>query len=275
MQTKKQSFVEIDGKKMVYEVAGEGTPLLLAHAGFLDSGMWDEQWEVFSKHYRVIRYDMRGYGKSDPLAGPVSRRAELYALLKHLEIEQVYLVGCSLGGGAVLDFALEHPEMVLGLVMVSTVPGGFEFQGEPPAELLEMVGAMQKQDLARVAELQMRLWIDGPFRQPHEVSPAVRQRAAAMNQMPVQNATWVLEMEPVNPLSPPAAQRLQHLHVPTLVVAGALDNPEILRAAEMMATEIKGAQIAVLQGAAHTPNMEKPAEFNRIVMDFMQGVNLS
>src|SRR4051794_27035655 len=89
-------FLEIEGKKLYYEVAGKGTPLVFAHAAFLDSGMWDDQWEALRQHYRVVRYDMRGFGKSDALHAPTSRRAELYALLKHLQIEAACLVGCSL-----------------------------------------------------------------------------------------------------------------------------------------------------------------------------------
>jgi pimeloyl-ACP methyl ester carboxylesterase len=192
MQTQISNYVEIEGKKLYYEEAGEGEVLVLAHAGFLDSGMWDGQWEAFGKHYRVIRYDMRGYGKSGPLDGPTSRRAELYALLKQLGVEKAYLVGCSMGGEVMLDFTIEHPEMVRGLVTVNSTPGGFEFQGEPPAELLEMMEAAQKQDLARISELQMRIWIDGPFRQPDEVNPQVRRRASEMNQTPVRNGTWAV-----------------------------------------------------------------------------------
>ena len=73
-----------------------------------------------------------------------------------------------------------------------------------------------------------------------------------------------------NPLSPPAAQRLSEIHAPTLIIAGALDDPEIVRAADVMAQEIADAHKVIIEGVAHTPNMEKPAEFNRIVADFLR-----
>jgi pimeloyl-ACP methyl ester carboxylesterase len=216
---------------------------------------------------------MRGYGKSDPLQAPTSRRAELYALLKHLQIEAAYLVGCSLGVTAVLDLTLEHPQMTRGLVMVNGVPSGFEMQGPPPANVTAMIEAMQKRDLPRISELQLRLWIDGPFRQPNEVDPVVRQRAAQMNQAPVRHFTAVVaDMPPADPLTPPAIERLQDVHVPTLVIAGALDDPQIQRAADTLATGIKGARKVVIPGAAHIPSMEKPAEFNRILLDFLAGI---
>jgi pimeloyl-ACP methyl ester carboxylesterase len=264
-------FVEIEGKRLYYEMAGAGATIVLAHAGFLDHGMWDDQWHLLSQHYRVIRYDMRGYGKSDALAGPTTRRAELYALLTQLGIDAAYLVGCSLGGEMMLDFTLEYPGMVKGLVLVNSTPSGFEMQGEPPADVLALIEAIQQRDVERITELQLRLWIDGPFRQPNEVDVRVRQRAAQMNQIPVRNFTWVVaDMQPANPLNPPAVQQLHNIQVPTLVVVGALDNPEIKRAAGVMVAGIPGAQKVVVEHAAHVPSMEQPASFNRVVLDFLK-----
>ncbi len=265
--------IEINGSKLVYEMAGEGQTVLFSHAGFVDSGMWDEQWEEFALHYRVVRYDMLGFGKSDPAQGPVSRRDHLGQLLEHLGIESAHLVGCSMGGELIIDFALEHPEMVSSLTVVNGTPSGFEMQGAPPPEIMEMIDAMQKGDLARMAEMQLRLWIDGPFRQPEQVDQRVRQRAAEMNQIAVQNQTYIIaDAEPADPLTPPAVTRLQELHLPVLIIAGSLDNPEILRAADLMVERIPGARKAIMQECAHLPNMEKPAEFNRIVLEFLRTV---
>src|SRR5690606_26238255 len=113
-----------------YEIAGEGETVVLVHAGFLDSGMWDAQWEALTQQYRVLRYDLRGYGKSAPIQGEVNWRAQLYELLQHVGIEKAAFIGCSLGGEVISDFALEHPDMVSALVVVSATPSGFELQGE-------------------------------------------------------------------------------------------------------------------------------------------------
>ncbi|HLU10217.1 MAG TPA: alpha/beta hydrolase [Oceanobacillus sp.] len=263
-------YVEMDG--VYYETAGEGETLVLCHAGFVDSGMWDAQWEAFAQHYRVIRYDMRGYGKSDKATAPVSRRDELYRLLKHLGVERAHLLGCSMGGATAIDFTLEHPEMVMSLIAVSAVPDGFEMRGEPPPDLMEMIGAMQQGDLKRASELQIRIWVDGMFRQPEQVDPNVRQRAAEMNWIPVSSGTMALDMQPVNPLTPPAIERLSAIEVPMLVIVGALDHPEILRAADVMVSEVKRAKKVIIPDAAHVPNMEKPAEFNQAVLSFLKSV---
>ncbi|HEX2906912.1 MAG TPA: alpha/beta fold hydrolase [Phototrophicaceae bacterium] len=266
-------YVRINGGNIYYEMAGQGETLVLSHAGFVDSGMWDDQWTELTRHYRVIRYDLRGFGKSDPAAGPVSRRDDLLQLLNHLAVERAYLLGCSLSGELILDFALEHQERVAALIPVSATPSGFAMQGEPPPLLLEMFGAMQQGDWECTSDLQIRLWVDGMFRQPGQVNAVVRQRAAAMNRIPVENQTFAIaDSQPVQPLNPPAVERLSEINVPTLVIAGALDHPEILRAADVMAAEIRGARKLVLPNCAHVPNMEKPQEFNRAVLEFLQGL---
>ncbi len=194
-------------------------------------------------------------------------------MLDQVGVDRAILVGCSLGGGTILDFALEHPDRVSGLVVVSAVPGGFQFEGEAPEPLLQMYAAVEQGDLALASELQMRLWIDGPFRQPAQVDPLVRQRAAEMSGTALAKETWGLaSAPPPDPLDPPTMRRLGDIHTPALIVAGELDNPEILRAAEVMVGAIPGAQKVVLPGCAHLPNMEKPAEFNQVVLSFLSGV---
>ncbi len=291
MSNEINGYLGLEDGKLYYEVEGEGEPLVLSHAGFVDRRMWDEQWGAFTRLYRTVRYDMRGFGKSSPAEGPVDRREDLRRLLAHLDIAQVprpsgvaqaprlsganraALVGCSMSGEIMVDFTLQHPEMVSALVLVSAVPGGFEMQGQPPRELLEMVEAMEQGDLQRASELQNRLWIDGPFRQPDQVDPRLRQRAAEMNRIALANDTWhKADSSLVNPLDPPAARRLGEVRAPVLVIAGALDNPEVVRAAEVMAAGIPGAKKVILPGCAHLPNMERPEEFNRAVLEFLADI---
>lgn len=263
-------YADLGDGKLYYEIEGKGEMLVLIHAGFVDSRMWDGQWDAFTQQYRVLRFDMRGFGKSDPATGPVSRRHDLYRLLQELGIERAHLLGCSMGGETVIDFTLEHPEMVSSLIIVNAAPGGFEMRGDPPSLLMEMLQALEQGDLARVSDLQVRLWVVGSFRQPEQVDSRVRQRATEMNRVPVENGTWaVADASPLSPLSPPAAVRLGDIGVPVLVMAGALDNPEILRAADLLVDEIEGAEKVVMPDTAHVPNMEKPAEFNQIVLDFL------
>jgi pimeloyl-ACP methyl ester carboxylesterase len=270
MTTEKSGYVELDGGRLYYEMAGAGRPVVLGHAGFVDSRSWDDQWPAFAEHFRVVRFDLRGFGKSDPAKGPVSRRDDLYRLVQHLGLPQAAFVGTSMSGESVLDLALEHPELVSALVLVSAVPSGFAMQGEPPPVLLEMMQAMQQGDVDRAAELQLRLWVDGPARQPAQVDPNVRLKASEMIQTPLKHGTWgVADAQPLNPLDPPAAERLGDVQARTLIIAGAQDNPEIIRAAEVMAAAIPDAKKVIIDDAAHLPNMEKPEEFNTTVLNFL------
>ncbi len=265
-------YIDTGDGKLYYEIGGEGHPetLVLNHAAFLDSGMWDDQWAAFTQHYRVLRYDMRGYGKSDPVNGPRTRRRDLYGLLQALGITHAHLLGCSMGGEIVVDLALEYPALAASLIVVNGTPSGFEPRGEPPPYLFEMIAATQQGDIERASELQLRIWVDGPHRTPDQVDLQARARASAMNRIFVANSTWAIaDLQPLNPLDPPAIRRLDEIRIPTLIVAGALDHAENLRAADVLAAGIQEAKQIFIPDAAHVPNMEQSALFNRAVLEFL------
>lgn len=265
-------YLELDDGKLYYEVGGRehGETLVLNHAGFLDSRMWDDQWDAFTAHYRVIRYDMRGFGKSDTVTSPRTRRNDLYALLQHLDVSQAHLLGCSLGGEIVLDLALEYPALAQSLIIVNGPPSGFVPRGEPPMYLMEMIGAMQSGDVDHASELALRIWFDGPERRPDQVDQTIRQRASAMNHRPVAENTWAIaDLQPLNPLTPPAIERFDEIKVPTLIIKGALDHAETLRAMEILDNGINGVTTVTIEDAAHVPNLEHPTTFNEIVLQFL------
>ncbi len=260
-QTGKAHF---DGADLYYEVAGEGPALVLAHAGFVDRRMWDDQFPIFAQHYRVVRYDRRGFGNSQLTPGPFSHRRDLYQLLKFLDIERAHLLGCSAGGAAIVDFALEHPEMAASLTLVDSALGGYRFQGDMPKPLQDLGAAIQANDLDKAAELAVRLWIDGPHRTPDQVDARIRERGREMARTALPNA-FVME----EPLQPPAIERLHEIAAPTLVIIGDLDDASIATIGDLMTTRIVGARKVIISGAAHLPNMDKPEEFNREVLAFL------
>lgn len=267
--TQSGEFPLADGT-LYYEVAGEGETVVLSHAGFLDSGMFDAQWEVLAEEFRVVRYDMRGYGRSSDVAGPVCRRDDLRQLLNHLGVERAHFVGCSMGGEIVLDMALEEPDRVLSLTLVGSAPSGFEPQGEPPRYLMEMIGAVQQGDVARASELQIRIWLDGPQREPEEVDPVLRARALAMNRPSVERNTFMLaDMANPCPLTPPAIERLGVVNVPALVVVGELEDAAILAAADLLVEGLPNARKVVIGGSAHVPSFERAGEFNSTLLGFL------
>ncbi len=269
-------FAEVNGTTLYYEVAGAGHPFILIHGHLLDRRSWGDQFAVFAQRYRVIRYDQRGFGDSGLITKgePYSDRQDLYALMKFLGIESAYLMGVSGGGALAIDFTLEHPEMVDALIPVTAGLSGFrpsqEMMQKHPDVVRMYVGmdeAFEQHDIARAVEISLELWTDGPGRLPGHAAPDVRERVREMT-----TRNWLRPDEeaqaetPPIPLEPPAIGRLSEIRVPTLVILGEWDAPNPL---EQLAAEIPGAKKVVMAGTAHHPFMEKAAEFNRIVLDFL------
>lgn len=258
--------IDVTGHGRIHaESDGTGEAIVFVHADFVDGRMWDGVRAILASRYRTVAYDKLGYGRSDVAIGPVVRRKELEAVVDALGLKTFHLVGCSNGGQQSLDFSLEHPERVLSLTMVNSPPSGWQPQGEPPALLMEMIGAFQAGDAATASELQLRIWFDGPDRDKAGFSPAMmkaRSLASAMNRIYVERGTFfVADMPPfAQPLEPPAVSRLPEAAVPTLVIDGLRDWADNRRANRAVADGIPGAKRIELDGG-HVVPMEDPAGF--------------
>jgi pimeloyl-ACP methyl ester carboxylesterase len=262
---------EVNGAKLRYDVQGQGEPIVLIHSALGDLVSWDDQIADFSSRYKVVRYDVRGWGRS---TGPETGYAEyedLRALLDYLGIARAALVGCSYGGGIAIDFALACPDRVTGLVPVGPALGGHESPPDEPVDALrrEMMEAYQRGDMRRAAELTARTWVDGPGRSPDQVDPEFRRRALEMIA-----ATYALPDRDQPPwLQPPAAGRLGEIHSPLLVLVGEHDISGMQARARLIAEQAPDAQLTILKDTAHLPNMEHPEAFNRAVLDFLTAKN--
>lgn len=255
----------VNGAEFYYEAAGEGEPLVLVHAGIADHRMWDDQFEEFARHYRVIRYDRRGFGRTPMVAGEFSHHDDLAGVLRALGVERAHLVGCSQGGKTVIDFTLPHPEAAGALVLVGSALSGFEFHGEEPAQAAAIEEAAARGDVDGVNELELQIWVDGPREPPGRVGPKIRELVRAMNKVALSAPEIGIE----RPLNPPAAARLGEIRAPALVIIGDLDTYHVLATADHLANQIPGAKKATLVGTAHLPNMERPGDFNSLVLAFL------
>lgn len=262
-------FASLNNARFYFETAGEGRALVLVHAGITDARMWDEQFRVFAERFRVTRYDRRGFGRTVSEGGPFSHHEDLSAVMSFLGIERAILLGCSQGGKTILDFTLEHPSRTKALVLVASALGGLQFNGEEPRQLAELMKADEAGDVERVNELELQIWVDGPRREPHEVDARLRERVRTMNRtalsMPQASDTELA-------LEPPAAERLNEISVPALVITGTLDTPRTLATARALSEGIRGAESVVMEGCAHLPSMERAEEFNRHVLSFLERV---
>lgn len=273
MENHQTGFAAVNGARLYYEVAGQGPVVVFIHAGVADRRMWDDQFDEFAKQYRVIRYDHRTYGKTENPQGEYDPVQDLAGLLNHLQVESAALVGCSVGGMVATNFTLTHPQKVRALVLSGAALGGYE-SPNPDADAefeAEYEAAYGARDFEKVIEMDMTMWLDGPGRKPGSVTGPVRDRMHAMRMTEIQRG----EVSRFIPLNPPALGRLGEIAVPTLVIIGESDTPDILAIGDILAKGIPHAKKISYPTVAHMLNMEIPAQFNADVLAFLAQAGLS
>jgi pimeloyl-ACP methyl ester carboxylesterase len=245
--------------------AGWGPTVLLVHAGIADRGMWDDQVGPLAEAgWTVVRADLPGFGETPP-GEPVALWAALRDLLDHLGVDRAVVVGASLGGRAAVDLAIAAPGRVRALVLVGSGLAGHPFQEPALFELWDQSeAAIERGDHLEAARIEIDTWVVGMGREPAAVEVAVRRRVEAMLL-----AAYAHGEADLTEPDPPAAARLGEVAAPALVLVGEHDRPDIHAMAVALAEGIPMAERAVLARTAHLPNMERPAEFNQVVLEFL------
>lgn len=265
------------GRTLAAEAAGEGPAVVLVHEGIADSRMWDDVVPLLADRRRVIRYDLPGFGGS-PLSGSaISSRADLEAVLDAFGEKRAALVGGSLGGRITLEFALERPARVTALLLVAPGLRGHAWSSVVRRASDEEDEAFARGDYEGAAEVMVRTWVVGPRRTVDDVDPRV---AELVRIMCVRNYELLAEAiaaggppaETDTP-SPPAAERLGELALPTLVLVGDADVPDMLQIADRLEAGVPGARKVVWEGVAHLPPLERPREFAELVLEFLAAVD--
>jgi 3-oxoadipate enol-lactonase len=234
--------------------------------------MWDPQWETFRRSHRVLRYDQRGFGRSPIGPGRFSHARDLLDLLERQALESVSLVGVSMGGRIALEVALARPELVEALVLVGAGLPGHDWSAEMNAAAEAEEAALARGDLDAAVEVTLRTWVDGPRRRPQDVDPAVRARVAEMQRCAYELQLPVWETAEEELLVGDVAARLGEVSARTLVVVGEEDMPDMHAIADRMVREIPGARRASIADTAHVPSLERPREFDELVLPFLQSV---
>ncbi|HEU5066155.1 MAG TPA: alpha/beta hydrolase [Gaiellaceae bacterium] len=254
---------------LYWEQAGEGPPVVLVHEGIADSRMWEPQWRPYSEQFRVVRLDLRGFGQSPAAVGTFSWAGDVAQLLDELRLGPAALVGVSLGGSVAMEVAIARPELVSRLVLVAPGLRGFEMNEETKAGWEEEDAALERGDVDEAVEVNLRMWVDGPSRSPGEVDPEVRSKVGEMQRRAIEIYLEAGEDGEPQPLAEDWGDRLAEIAVPTLVIVGDLDRPEMLEIAGRLEAEIPNARRETMAGVAHVPSMERPDEFDRLVLDFL------
>ncbi|MBK8986502.1 MAG: alpha/beta fold hydrolase [Chloroflexi bacterium] len=265
----KSGLAAINNARIYYEAAGEGPPLVMIHAGVADSRQWNNEFAHFADRFHVVRYDLRGYGRSEPVEGDFSHLGDLIALLDYLELhEPALFMGCSMGGGLAINFALTRPSQTAALILVGSGPSGLELDTPTPAKFATAEQAYHAGDFDLLAEIETQIWFDGMERTPDQVNQTMRRLAYEMNRQALSHYAKKLGQELLD-TEIVAAEEMSALQTPTLIIVGAHDIPYIHAAADYMMTKLPSARKALIADAAHLSNMDQPEEFRRIVTEFL------
>ena len=236
----KKGIAEVNGTSLYYEITSDGQPLVLVNGSSLDLRMWDEQIESFSTQFQVIRYDLRGIGKSAIPNGDFSHSEDLFQLLKFLDIKKAYILALSFGAAFAVDFALEHPEMIDALIVASAALSNLRTDYLEGLSALSEI-AKEKGVAAAIGEL-----MDNPAFIFPENAPAQRKTREILS-----NNSHIFENDfPLirfwHPPEIDIDENLFKITAPTLIIVGEKDAPVIHEIADNLKKNITNAKKIII-----------------------------
>jgi 3-oxoadipate enol-lactonase len=263
-------FIDVPGARLHVLADGDGSPILLVHSAIVDMRSWDGVVPpLVAAGYRVIRYDVRGYGTSPTEDVEFSNRADVVAVLDALGVGQAVVVGNSRGAMIALDTVVESPDRFVAFVWVGGGIGGFD-DGKPTPDEMALFeqgdAAEQAGDADALAEVDLRVWVDG-VGQPSTRVPADLREAVRVMDRPLVEKGRVFG-KPI-PLAPPANDRLGDVGIPTLAVVGALDTSGTRASAARLADAVPGARLVTFPDVAHLIGMEAPDRLAELIVEHL------
>lgn len=255
-------FLDVDGSKIYYEECGAGPQVVvLIHDGIAHSVVWDAVWPEFCEQFHAIRYDRRGYGRSPATTRWYYETDDLQALLRALQVKRAALVGSSHGGEIAINFTLEHPSMVEQLVLVGAVVGGYGFSDQFFDRGIKNSAPYDKKDVAGL----VANWANDKYLLAADHNDAKKKLWEILTASP-QDLTHDDMARPARP----AVERLNEIRVPTLILVGDQDIPDVHAHAGVIENGIPHSRRVVVEDAGHLMYLEKPEQFSRLVINFLQ-----
>lgn len=261
--------VTVGDASLYYEVHGAGPPVVLIHGWTLHSRMWDAQVGPLADRYSVVVYDRRGFGRSTGEPATERDAHDLDALVAHLGLSRVSVLGMSQGGWAALHFALDHPDRIDALILnASPLPGfNIPFTGPDRVPMDQYVAIAAAHGMPAMREA----WLNHPFFAVARTMPSVDAHLRSMV-AEYSGADLAKIKTPVFGDERDPARRLDRLKTPTLILIGDRDVPYFRLLAQAMAYGIGQATTVIVPGCDHVANMEAPDVFNRALMSFLDAV---
>ncbi|MCB8815327.1 alpha/beta fold hydrolase [Desulfosporosinus shakirovi] len=263
-----KGYLKINNTRLYYSIKGEGDPLVLIHGGpFCNHRIWDYQIDSLSSKYKVICFDKRGHGKSDLPIDAFSHLEDFKSLMDALELREITIIGSSAGGALATDFALQYPKMVKNLVLVCPSLTGYPY---PPNFISEMVN-IYITGQSEGPEVAILKFISNPFYE-YFFPSLNRADARAKVIKIVKESTKIFRWNPMweTELKPSPYERLAEIQIPVLFISADKDSEIILKIGEYIREKIKHSKEVTMKDCSHFPNVEKPEEFNQIVLDFLK-----
>ena len=263
----------VNGERLYYDVTGEGAPIVLIHGWSLNLEMWEPQVSALSRRFRVIRYDRRGFGKSSGSEDATWDAADLEALLDHLGVSKVHVLGMSQAGRVALQFALRNSDRVSSLILHgATPPAGFGLPwsgaDRNPFDQWARIAREEGLDAFR------RAWSAHPLMEVPAGRPDVRVRLAEMLES-YPGGRILNPPAPSGPVGPVTMDDLSRIGVPTLVLIGETEVPYLRIVAHALTYYLPNARLGEVQGGGHLVNLIHPEAYNAIVLDFLAEVDRS
>lgn len=266
----------INGVNLFFEEVGDGTPLVFVHEFAGDHASWGPQVSFFSRRYRTITFNARGYPPSDIPDDPAAysqRQAvdDIKGLLDHLKIPRAHICGLSMGGYAALLFGLGYPDRALSLTVAGCGYGSGGHREQFRKDVEQLVRSLEEEGMEKVAESYTRGATRVQFlRKDPKGWQRFRDQFAA--QSAKGHALTMRRVQMARPSVFDLERQLERLDVPTLIVTGDEDDP-CLEPGLFMKWKIPAAGLLVLPNSGHTINLEEPEAFNRALLDFLTAVD--
>lgn len=263
-------FASADGD-LAYLDTGSGDLVVLLHSGYVDHRLFDDQIPALAAAgYRVIAPDVRGHGWSANASEPFRWADDLAGLLRHLDAGPAALVGVSMGGAIAGDTVIEYPELVRGVVLGGASVSDFRYTYDPTQKVVAASAvALNAGDVEGWLKVFLRS-VAGPFRTADDIDPRLLDSLREMALHTIAKHTpgetnWHVPMAGTWP-------RVPKIDVPVLTVNGALDSPDLIADAELFACTVLSGRSVLVEGVSHFPNLERPEEFNGLLLDFLRGL---
>lgn len=263
-QEMRSGYVETSAGSIYYDVVGSGPDLVLMHDGMVHSVGWDAQVREFESTHRVIRFDRRGYGRSDTPTERYSPIADVELILDELRVESAVVIGASAGGALAVEVALAFPERVVALVLAGAVVRGYGFSEHFRSRGAENMPPAMRGDFEAAA----LNWSEDRYFTAPGNDDARKELLATLK--PVFEKHFTNSPDLVIQPQEPAVDLLDRIQVPTLILVGEADIPDVHAHAGVLETGIEGASRTVVPNAGHLVFLERPGEFNRLVRTFLE-----